>query len=102
MPQSDTLEETVGRLLLQYAQCPPLPLPLPPALALRREMAIESLSLVAVLLRLGDELGVDVTEAGIDLGTVETVGDLVALARRIAPAGCRGDGISGRHTEVQP
>jgi hypothetical protein len=48
---------------------------------LQNDLAIESLSLVSLTLRLGDELGVDVVELGIELGGVRTIGDLVEMAK---------------------
>lgn len=44
---------------------------------------IESLSLVSLTVRLGEELGVDIVELGLELGDVKNVGDLVNLARVI-------------------
>lgn len=81
----ETISERVTRLLLDYAPAPPCERPLPAGLSLRRDLAIESLSLVALMLRLGDELGADIVESGIDLGRLDTVADLLAVARRLAP-----------------
>ncbi len=81
---SETMEERITRLLLDYAQNVPEERPFPPGLSIRKDLAVESLSLVSVTVMLGDELGVDVLEAGIELGTLETVGDLVGIARGLA------------------
>jgi acyl carrier protein len=78
------MEDRVTRLLLEHARNVPGERPLSPALSLRQDLAIESLSLVAVALRLGDELDVDVVESGIELGDVKTVGDLLTVARGLA------------------
>lgn len=80
----ETIEERVTRLLLEYAQVLPGERTLPSGLSLRKDLAIESLSLVAVTLRLGDELEVDVLASGVELGRLDTVGDLIAVARRLA------------------
>jgi hypothetical protein len=80
----ETMEERVTRLLLEYAQNVPRERPFPSALSIRKDLAVESLSLVAVTLSLGEELGVDATEAGIDFGQLDTVGDLVVIARQLA------------------
>jgi acyl carrier protein len=88
---SESMEERVTRLLLEHAQNVPEERPLPLGLSIRRDLAVESLSLVSVTITLGDELGVDVIDAGIELGNLETVGDLVGLGHglvsRLAPAG---------------
>jgi len=39
---------------------------------------------VAVTLALGEELQIDVVEAGIELGGLDTVGDLVVIGRGLA------------------
>jgi acyl carrier protein len=70
--------------LLDHAQSVPAQRPLSSELSLRKDLAIESLSLVAVALRLGEELGVDMLESGIDLGRLDTVGDLVIIAHGLA------------------
>jgi acyl carrier protein len=80
--QSDALDSLVGRLLAEYAQ-KPLPAPLDPRLSLREDLAVESLSLVSLVVRLGDELGVDASDDSLELGNLVTVGDLVAMAQRL-------------------
>jgi hypothetical protein len=37
------------------------------------------------MLRIGDLLGVDLVESGVDLARLATVGDLLALARSLTP-----------------
>lgn len=58
--------------------------PLGAHLSLRDDLAIESLSLVSLTLRLADELGVDVVELDIELGEVKTFGDLVRVAQTLS------------------
>jgi hypothetical protein len=82
MPES--MDDRITRLLLEHAQNAPPGRPLPRELSIRKDLAVESLSLVAVTLALGDELAVDVVESGLELGTVDTVGDLVDVAQRLA------------------
>ena len=77
------VDETVAALLLEYARTSPTP-PLEPSLSLRRDLAIDSLSLVSVTLRLGDEYGVDIVERGVDLSSLETIGDLKVLGHALA------------------
>jgi len=78
----DSLEARVTRLLTEYAQTP---LPSGPLdrVSLRDDLGVESLSLVSLVVRLGDEVGVDTADAGLELGELATVSDLVALARRL-------------------
>src|SRR5262245_38203658 len=80
----ETHAEMVTRLLLDYAPVVPIERPLPTGLSLRHDLAVESLSLVALVLRLGDELSADVVASGIDLGQLSTVADLLAVAQRLS------------------
>jgi len=80
---AEAAEARVERLVLEYAQNLPTTRPLDARLSLRNDLAIESLSLVSLTLRLGDELGVDVLELGLELGEVKTLGDLVMVANQI-------------------
>jgi acyl carrier protein len=82
----ETVEACVERLVLEYAQSLPTARPLDPGLSLREDLVIESLSLVSLTVRLGDELGVDVVELGLELGDMKTLGDLVGIARAISSA----------------
>jgi acyl carrier protein len=79
---SDTLEERVTRLVTEYAQARPEG-PLHPKLTLRGDLAIDSLALVSMTIRLGEEFGVDVVESGVELGQLETLGDLTAVAEKL-------------------
>jgi acyl carrier protein len=83
------MERTVNRLVLEYAQARPLAPAgalLDPKLTLRGDLAIDSLALVSLTLRLGEELAVDVVESGLEFSQLQTVGDLLAIAERLAPA----------------
>jgi acyl carrier protein len=80
----ESAEARVERLVLEYAQSVPPRRPLEAGLSLRDDLAIESLSLVSLALRLGDELGVDVVELELELGDVKTLGDLVKVAHTIS------------------
>jgi acyl carrier protein len=96
------MEACVERLVLQYAQSVPATRPLDARLSLRNDLAIESLSLVSLALRLGGELGVDIAEAGLELHDLKTIGDLVNVARSLErqskrngrhPVGLGGEGL---------
>ena len=80
----ESAQSRVERLVLEYAQSVPAVRPLDARLSLRNDLAIESMSLVSLTLRLGDELGVDVVELGLELGDVKTLGDLVGVANTIS------------------
>ena len=79
-PESNLVE----RLVREYAQGLSPDRPLHAQLDLRNDLAIESLSLVSLTLRLGDELGVDVADMGLELGDVKTLGDLQNIALTIS------------------
>ena len=57
--------------------------PLDAGLSLQNDLAIESLSLVSLALRLGDEFGVNVVDMGLELGAIKTFGDLLEVARTL-------------------
>ena len=80
--QGDPLEAWLTRTLGEYAQRP-VKGPLDPRLSLSDDLAIESMSLVSLVVRLGDKLGVDTTDDSVDLSGLATVGDLVSLAHRL-------------------
>jgi acyl carrier protein len=76
------VDARVTALVLEYAQTPPSG-PLDHKASLRRDLGVDSLSLVSVAVALGDELGVDLVEWGADLSKLETLGDLVALGHAL-------------------
>src|SRR5437667_3956145 len=79
----ETTEDCVERLVIEYAQSVPASRPLDVRLSLQNDLAIESLSLVSLALRLGTEFGVDVVDAGLELGELKTVEDLLKIARTL-------------------
>jgi acyl carrier protein len=82
--QSETAEARVERLVAEYAQSLPSRRPLDQRLSLRDDLAIESMSLLSLTVRLGDELDVDILDLGLELGNLQTVGDLVRTARKLS------------------
>jgi len=86
VPTVESTEACVERLVLEYAQGAEVPRPLPRTLSLRDDLAIESLSLVSLTLRLGGEFDVDVVELGVELRGIKTVEDLMTLARTLREA----------------
>jgi acyl carrier protein len=81
---AETAEARVERLVSEYAAQLPVGRPLDARLSLRDDLAIESLSLVSLTLRLADELGVDVVALDVELGEVRTLGDLVRVAETLS------------------
>jgi acyl carrier protein len=77
-----SLDERIAMLALEYAQVPAV-MPLAATMSLRRDLGIDSLSMVSLILRLGDEVEADLLERDIDLARLDTVGDLVALGRKL-------------------
>jgi acyl carrier protein len=80
---TETTEAQVERLVREYSDSVPQGRPLTAQMSLRDDLAIESLSLVSLAVRLGTELGVDVADVGLELGDVKTLGDLVRVAETI-------------------
>ena len=79
----ESAEACVERLVLEYAENVPETRPLDGRLSLHDDLAIESLSLVSLVLRLGGELGVDVIERGLEIGALKTLADLIDVARSL-------------------
>ena len=80
----ETMSERVTRILMQHAQSGVLVGQLSPRLSIRNELGVDSLSLVSVLVELGAELNIDITEAGVELSRIETVGDLIGIGDQLA------------------
>ena len=79
-PIEATMRSRVESLVLEYAQAAPEGRPLEARLSLQDDLAIESLSLVSLALRLGEEFGVDIVNMDLELGSVKTFGDLMNVA----------------------
>ena len=82
--EAETPNARVERLVLEYAQRAPPRTPLSPTLSLQSDLAIESLMLVSLTVRLGDELGIDVSTMDVEIGKLTTVGDLLTVARELS------------------
>jgi acyl carrier protein len=95
----ETTEARVERLVLEYAQNLPEGRPLHPGLSLQNDLAIESLSLVSLALRLGGEFGVDVVDLDLELRDLRTLGDLMKVARTLCfqtDHSIRGEGMKSQ------
>jgi acyl carrier protein len=87
----ETTENCVERLVLEYAQSVPPIRPLDERLSLKNDLAMESLALVSLALRLGGEFGVDVVDLGLELGELKTLGDLIKIARTLKTKSTQGE-----------
>ena len=76
--------DRVAGVLAEYVPEMPAARPLPDGLLLRQDLELESLALVSVLIRLGEDFGIDMADQEFDLANLETVGDLVALTDKLA------------------
>jgi acyl carrier protein len=80
----ETSEARVTRLVLEYCVRAPDSRPLDAGLVLKEQLGIESMSLVSLLVRLGDELGIDIAELDLELGNIKTMGDLLRVAQMLS------------------
>ena len=78
--------DRVASVLAEYVPVMPANRPLPEGLSLRQDLALDSLGLVSVLVRLGDDLGIDVDDKEFDLAGLKTVGDLADLVEKLTLA----------------
>ena len=79
-----SIEARVSRLITEYAQAPAAQTTaLDHRLTLRGDLAIDSLALVSLTIRLGEEFNVDIVESGLEFGELQTVGDLMAIAEKL-------------------
>src|SRR5438067_2226998 len=82
--------DRVASVLAEYMPVMPGNPPLPEELSLRQDLALDSLALVLVLMRLGYDFGINVDDQEFNLAGVETVGDLADLVEQLAIAGAKG------------
>lgn len=82
--EEETSETRVTRLVLEYCVRAPDGRPLDAGLVLKEQLGLESMSLVSLLVRMGDELGIDIAERELELGKIKTVGDLVRVAQMLS------------------
>src|SRR5689334_15679614 len=56
---------------------------------LHADLGIESLQLALLMFRFEDEFGIDLAAAGIDIGVIQTVGDVLRTAKELLTGGAR-------------
>jgi acyl carrier protein len=78
--------DQLASVLAEYVPVMPTNRPLAEELSLRQDLALDSLALVSVLVRLGDDFGIDVADHDFELAGIETVGDLHDLLKQLARA----------------
>ena len=83
--------DRVAGVLAEYVAEMPADRPLSAGLSLRQDLALESLALISVLVRIGNEFGIDIGDQEFDIASLETVGDLVALMEKLALATSNGN-----------
>jgi len=86
MSSRTSIEEQVSTLVIQAAQGKLGPDRITPEINLRRDLGLDSLGLSTLLLRLGEDLGVDPDDF-IEMlveSPINTVADMVALGERAA------------------
>ena len=76
--------DLVASVLAEYVPVMPATRPLPEGLSLRLDLELDSLALVSVVVRLGDDFGIDVSDQAFDMAEVQTVGDLANLVEQLA------------------
>jgi len=79
------VEAQIEALVREYAQRPLIG-KLDQQASLRRDLGVDSLSLVSVVAALGDRFGIDLVAWGADLSTLDTLADLFALGRALSRA----------------
>ena len=81
-----SIEDRVSAMITEYAPIASQNVPYDPSLSLRNSFGLESLVLVSVILRMGFEFDVDVTDFALELNSISTVGDLYSLAHKLQNA----------------
>ena len=83
MQNNLSIENRISAMLAEFAQATSQTIPYDSSLLLRDSLGVESLALVSVILRMGDEFEVDITDSAMELNSITTVGDLYSLAHKL-------------------
>ena len=78
--------DRLENVLADYAPVMPTNRPLAGGLSLRQDLGLDSLALVSILVRFGDDFGIDMADQEFDFAGIETVSDLHHLLQQLAPA----------------
>jgi acyl carrier protein len=80
---TDKIETTVLRLLREALPARSAKMEILPEMSLQKDLAMDSLALVAFAVRLGEEFDIDLNQFADSIGDTRTVGDVLLAARRI-------------------
>ena len=80
---TDKIETTVIKLLREALPARSAKMEILPEMSLQRDLAIDSLALVAFAVRLGEEFGIDLNQFADRIGDTRTVNDVIVTAKSI-------------------
>lgn len=80
---TDKVEATVLKLLREALPARSAKMEILPEMSLQRDLAMDSLALVAFAVRLGEEFGIDLNQFADKIGDTRTVNDVLVTARQI-------------------
>ena len=80
---TDSTETTVLELLREVLPADSAKMELLPDMSLQKDLAIDSLALLAFAVRLGEEFEFDLNEFADRIGDTRTVNDLIATAKHV-------------------
>ena len=80
---TDKIEMTVIKLLREALPARSAKMEILPEMSLQRDLAMDSLALVAFAVRLGEEFGIDLNQFADRIGDTRTVNDVIVTAKSI-------------------
>jgi acyl carrier protein len=80
---TDKIETTVIKLLREALPARSAKMEIRPEMSLQRDLAMDSLALVAFAVRLGEEFGIDLNQFADKIGDTRTVNDVIVTAKSI-------------------
>jgi acyl carrier protein len=97
----DGSDDRVRRLIQDAAGLGETHEPLPSDMLLHGDLGIESLQLALLMFRFEDEFGIDLVAAGVDIGVIRTVGDVLRTAKELLESSARPMRTNGQRTELR-
>jgi len=79
----DRTETTVLKLLRETLPARSARMEILPEMTLQKDLAMDSLALLAFTVRLGEEFGIDLNQFADRIGDIRTVDDVLVTAKRI-------------------
>jgi len=80
---TDKIETAVIKLLREALPARSAKMEILPEMSLQRDLAMDSLALVAFAVRLGEEFGIDLNQFADRIGDTRTVNDVIVTAKSI-------------------